>query len=939
MEVENSVEKIEENANEDYKSSKDRFIEEYVEQVVELSDRNAVENQDENGQDTADECDEVFETDNDDEENLSEDDENDKTAMHNEMERLLAEIDHKSSESSNENILKTDDSSVCEEEAAMSDDNHADIECEGVLVSGVKQRLSSTDSSKRLAQAVLDSVRNMDNSEENQDFTGIDDRFVTRTRGRGRPLNQQKKKYRKSFGSDSSFTISTPSNSNSNSLHSSLTSLSEDNRKYAGDDERETDTPDVDYDDDIFKEYQLTLSHALDEEYSDETTPRVNENLDDTLHAAREIENEEDMEVKENDKSVYETPNASLTSDTFISASDITNINNNHEKSRTSENFESETCEKCNSSSLNGVVKNGENEIMNKKKIISPQLSSDGSEIGNENDINNIDHSKTPINSDGTVWRPLPKLPDHIAKKFSPDHKAKSPLMSTTSPKISRSKRSLLRQKKLSHASKEKYDNAKNNEKKLIKVDKNVDNFSTPSENKMVMEIEKDVKYSEVSSSLDSETKQSVEGRKLPDISNMKSRHTPPEFQSEFMRKRYGSPASSGTKSPTSPEFKTSSSTNTTSVQSDTPDDNADVSSKKKTISVDKTKLTAMNSVEDSSSQNEENSKKKIGVDSKLKNQFSPSVEPKGIDDIPFADDSEDDLLENNKEQFYTPMTSVKNKPEKLKEVQSKDVRKRILPIPPLKLDKLSTPTVGQSKGLREEERAKAKEKARQKARLKSDEELGISDINYTPISAKKIQRKLRRELSTPTSNTPSTSDMISESDENKKSVSENKSTVLHSTPINALAKTPKTKEKKKKKKDSVDTLESGLSDIETPNKTTKKKKSLLQILKPSKSPDHPKELKEKNKSSSTDTLDEKSAKKKKKTPKTDKKKKRQKSVDPAELKELPSVFSEKVKLRQTNSQKRPSVIQRRSMPPRADCMYLFMNKCKWVSDDFLLKY
>jgi hypothetical protein len=92
---------------------------------------------------------------------------------------------------------------------------------------------------------------------------------VTRTRGRGRDKTPCKKKYRNSFGSDSSFTISTPSNS----VSSSLTSLSEDNKKYAGDDEREDDTPDVD--DDIFREYQLTISQVLDDEQSEEITPRI----------------------------------------------------------------------------------------------------------------------------------------------------------------------------------------------------------------------------------------------------------------------------------------------------------------------------------------------------------------------------------------------------------------------------------------------------------------------------------------------------------------------------------------------------------------------------------------------------------------------------------------------------------------------------------------
>jgi hypothetical protein len=71
-------------------------------------------------------------------------------------------------------------------------------------------------------------------------------------------------------------------------------------------------TPDVD--DDIFREYQLTISQVLDDEQSEEITPRINENLDDTLNAEKDLEL--DNELK--DKSIYETPNASVTSDTFV---------------------------------------------------------------------------------------------------------------------------------------------------------------------------------------------------------------------------------------------------------------------------------------------------------------------------------------------------------------------------------------------------------------------------------------------------------------------------------------------------------------------------------------------------------------------------------------------------------------------------------------------
>jgi hypothetical protein len=64
--------------------------------------------------------------------------------------------------------------------------------------------------------------------------------------------------------------------------------------------------------------------------------------------------------------------------------------------------------------------------------------------------------------SDYCVWRPLPKLPDHIAKTLkenSYDNTCTSPRQSSTSPKISRSKKLLQRQKKMPLEIGEKTDN------------------------------------------------------------------------------------------------------------------------------------------------------------------------------------------------------------------------------------------------------------------------------------------------------------------------------------------------------------------------------------------------------------------------------------------------------------------------------------------------
>jgi hypothetical protein len=96
----------------------------------------------------------------------------------------------------------------------------------------------------------------------------------------------------------------------------------------------------------------------------------------------------------------------------------------------------------------------------------------------------------------------------------------------------------------------------------------------------------------------------------------------------------------------------------------------------------------------------------------------------------------DDEMLD---EKFYTPKTSVKNKLDNKKEIQNKDIRKRILPVPPMQFEKPTTPSADHIRELKKVEMNKIRENAREKARLKSDEELGLENVNYTPIPAKKI--------------------------------------------------------------------------------------------------------------------------------------------------------------------------------------------------------
>lgn len=687
-------------------------------------------------------------------------------------------------------------------------------------------------------QAVLESVKNMGDHDiqEPSDFLQVDDRFITK--GRGSARKKRRVQHRNSFGSDSSFTISTPSDS----LRSSISSLAADIEVV----ENDFESPDKD----MIRDYCLTLSHALGESFDDddenhgdfpqnyEDTPRTigmddacqQENLDNTL-----IEDDADMKSEGRKSSMYETPDVSAGDERYFSISDHDLSNRSNTTSAISSVGVSE------SSSCDARTSSSDNKVSN---VSTPSSISDNQELTDKN--SNVVTSEPrgslggKLNSDGTPWRPLPPLPV---------------LASTSNFEKSASEKS-----------------------KVVKKEK---------------------------------SSEKTEGsRKLPDISNLKSNVNQREFQSNFMRQHLGSPRSE------QKEMAAGGDNNSSGSGSG----GGGEAGKKTRISVDHAKLKSMSSLEDSSSQGEEKSKKKITVDVQLKEQLKmepPSAKPgvigKGnfIDEIPFADDSDEEPVQ---EKFYTPATSKKKEAFKVEGV-GKEVKKRLLPLLPQETVQ-KMPSAEIIREMKKVEMESAREKARQRARLKSDEELGIRSVEYTP----KVKGLLKRS----TSNTPSTSDFISDSDDPSK--------VLHSTPVDKtevpkphIKSSGKTKKSKKKTMD-LDLTLSERSDGDTSKEKAKKKRSLLQILKPGKDKS-PKDLKDKR-SSSNDTLEEKSPKKKKKTPKSDKKKK--KTMPDSALEHLDKDLSELnlVGIKERfSSEKRPTPHRRhavrKTLPPKAECKFL----------------
>ena len=685
-------------------------------------------------------------------------------------------------------------------------------------------------------QAVLDSVRNMEDSD-----IQVDERFITK--GRGSARKKRSVQHRNSFGSDSSFTISTPSDS----VRSSISSLAADIQM------EENDSADQD----MIRDYRLTLSYALGESFEDddenldeivqnyEDTPRTvgnedcgpQENLDNTL-----IEEEPDHTPDGRKSSVYGTPDVSAGDERYFSISDHDISNKSNISSAISSVGDISSCDARSSSTDNRT-----------SSATTPSSISDNQEPKDKNSnvlTNETGNSVKPkVNSDGTPWRPLPPLPA---------------LANTANFQMSASEKS-----------------------KGAKKDKSTDK---------------------------------PEGsRKLPDISNLQSSVNQREFQSNFMRQHLGSPRSEQKKMNVSGDTdKLAISAETSGSGNGNSGSGGGDTGRKTRISVDHAKLKSMSSLEDSSSQGEEKSKKKIMVDIRLKEEVKaepvgtkPGVVGKGsyIDEIPFADDSDDEPVQ---EQFFTPATSKKREPVKV-EGAGKEVRKRLLPMPP-QGSAQKMPSAENIRDIKKAEMENAREKARQRARMKSDEELGIRSVDYTP----KVKGLLKRS----TSNTPSTSDFISDSDDPSK--------VLHSTPVDK-AEVPKPQikssgktKKGKKKSMELDLTLSEKSDGDTSKEKVKKKRSLLQILKPAKDKS-PKDLKDKR-SSSNDTLEEKMPTKKKKTPKSDKKKKTKSTSALEHLdRDLSEMNLEGMKER-LSSDKRPAPVRRYAMrkttPPKAECEY-----------------
>ena len=217
-------------------------------------------------------------------------------------------------------------------------------------------------------------------------------------------------------------------------------------------------------------------------------------------------------------------------------------------------------------------------------------------------------------------------------------------------------------------------------------------------------------------------------------------------------------------------------------------------------IPLDKTKLKLGSSSDKTESDIELDRKKKISADGII-------IPKSPEDDIPFADESEAE------EHFYTPCApEKKSQPRFHIKAENLPAHKRLLPNPPSQSNS-AAPSPGvlradQIREIRQAEMERAKLQARERARLKSDEELGLVSVgstNSTPTRGTLQQRQtLQQQLGhqrNASYDTASTSDVLSDSDDGRLRETSSPQTeetpeTGNTTPISS----PDKKNKKKKK-------------------------------------------------------------------------------------------------------------------------------------------
>ncbi|KAK6168962.1 hypothetical protein SNE40_020108 [Patella caerulea] len=779
-----------------------------------------------------------------------------KTAVGKEMERILAEIDKDDSISDSEQLgsiteplydnvqLQPDVQTVEDEVFVNLKEKHVEKE----KTAGVD--LDTATSGDTLKQ-VLDSVRNMETSSDDENerkkdlaLTMLDEKFVTdRRRKKGKRIKRSE-----SVSSESSFTISTPSGSPKSSA-SSLADVMENNKVYVDND----DKPDVD----MLRDYTTTLSMVLDEESDNDNPPVITDNplADDKDTTIYNEDEDADNTLETNNSSIYFTPELSAIEDKFNTPVEDTD---------------------------NIVITSMKPPVVNLHKHISHDNAKEQTKVSENvqkhrkdvNHIPGIEHKENITNKP-------------IAEIKSAENKTKDQIKGGKCEDIGK------KTKVLSEVTKEGIPDVLITSPKSppnpticesqFTSDINRNNkisSSTPLKNQPI----KPTSSSTVTSST-ANTKEKKPLRKLPDLPPV-NRWTPgrspvkPSATSTSPTKpistALNTPNALTVKPVSTPFFtpvgkpvkktqnKPVSRSSSNSSVSDSGRSRSGSLTRRKGVHVDKTRtkialdrnklLPNPKTISKPSSSEKsfpaEKGRKKIQLDSSLtegdtlKREIRKSTE-EYIDDIPFADDGDND----SDDIFSTPATSIKRRPVSKvhNEDMNKQVKKRLLPVPPV--SRVTTNTA-------DNKTSKVTKTDRSKP-SSSSTDTAVVFLNKTYGSPSVVVRN------------PKTKDTKSDpkKDSDNSSVSSARYTKKKlKTTDSKLSNTPKTDPKVKLRKSEEK------SDSDSQSKK-EKRKSLLAMLKPNKSPEKSKSVSDINTPQSSANSKSKSKKGVKSESKIDKKK------------------------------------------------------------------
>ena len=599
---------------------------------------------------------------------------------------------------------------------------------------------SGEDTLRQVLQDVA-AMPDLSDSEQNvgDQFKHLDERFITDRKKK--PVGK-KKEERGGAGSDSDITVSTPSESLSSSS-SSLNDVIQYNQRFLATGDAEDD---LKPDEDMMRDYMTTLSVALDESYSD--GEKDSSFQDKSLSSLRDEMNRT-LQAEEDGQGRLEGQGADDSMDTNASSVYLTPEVSMEERRGSQEEYKDLL------DSLPADTEGAGSGADSVKASSASQKSASESQKPATKGVN-VSDAKPKKLKDATSGqaakstRKLPEVPKPKVSALQPQNSKKSVPATKKAPPSSASSK-LLAARSAKTSSTHTKPPSSSSASDSLKQRATSSTSESSRQRATSSATSSDSSRASVPRAL---PKPGVAKRVIPSTSSDRSSSSPAPFR--------GSGVASVKR------------TNDRAPQSASSASGAKGKGEKGkiVIPVDRGSLWSDSSTEQQASDSEY--KKKIPVDASILPLPHKPCTASDMEDIPFADESEVD------EKFYTPSTSVKGRPEPAALAEGKNnVRKRLLPSPPsTRAANPTVPSVQQIHDIRQAEQAKAKEMSSNKKwpLAEGEEGKGVAFINPTfgsPPGALKRRPGVRlhndpRDRRSSSYDTPSTPDMLSDSDDHQ---------------------------------------------------------------------------------------------------------------------------------------------------------------------------